>query len=329
VAAAAQGRIVEVWSPDRVVRAIRHSLGRVAQSYTPYFPELFDEGLAKRVRHPADIDFDPARVGRPWPIKAAGKRYFVPGSFDDLIHYTSCVIACCPAIERAWADSGVSEDCGPPTRDELAQGLVGEAPWKQYWNEFHRRSREIAKAGYPWVLNADIENCAAAIDGEKLADLLLEWGCDRDAVRIFGDIQRAWRGFGFPGLPVTGTFSLLTRAYLLEVEQRLRDREIIFLRTIDDFRLFSRTRREQEAMIMAIVDCLAVRDLRLNESKTRFEQFGGAGATSRRRLLIIRGKGRYGLVRPLLVRLTARRMLRWFSLFLLQKMVKLKYLRSE
>ncbi len=294
----------------------------MALSYTPYFPELFDDGLIKRVKHPAEIDFDPARVARPWPIEAVGKRYFVSGSADDLIHYTSCVIACCPENARAWSHSGPSSDRGPPSWDALALGRVGERPWKQYWNEFHRRSGRIASSGYPWVLNADIEYCAATVDGAVLADLLAEMGSDPSAVRIFAATHRAWHQFGFPGLPVTGTFSLLTRAYLLEVEQCLRSRGIIFLKTIDDFRLFCKSPDEYESLLLGLRDCLAVRGMRLNESKNRFQQFGGPHATSRRWRLILKGKVRYGLVRPLLVRLSRLRMLRPICLFLLKAMVK-------
>jgi hypothetical protein len=309
------------WTPENVVRAIRRSLGLVALSYTPYFSELFDDRLIGRIKHPADIDFDPARVARPWLIEAAGKRYFVPGSAQDLIHYTSCVIACCPQIKHAWELTGPDADNGPPAQDELALGRIGERPWKHYWNEFHRRSGSIANSGYPWVLNADIESCAAMIDGEGLAELLSEWGSDPDAVRIFAAMHRAWHHFGFSGLPVTGTFSLLNRAYLMEVEQCLHGRGIVFLRSVDDFRLFCKTPAEQESMRLAIRNCLATRRLRLNESKTRFEQFGGPRSTSRCWRLIIRGKARYGLIRPALVRLTACRVLRPFCLSMLWALV--------
>lgn len=310
------------WSPGNVVRAIRRSLGLVALSYTPYFPELFDDRLINRVKHPSEIDFDPDNVARPWPIDAVGKRYFVPGSADDLINYTSCVIACCPQIERAWELSGPDEDNGPPARDELAQGRIGEWPWKQYWNEFHRHSGRIANSGYPWVLNADIEACAAKIDAGILAHLLSEWGSDPSAVRIFATMHQSWHQFGFSGLPVIGTFSLLTRAYLLEVEQCLRSRDIVFLKNIDDFRLFCKAPDQHESLRLAISDCLAVRGMRLNESKTRFEQFGTPHATSRRWRSIFKGKFRYGLVRPFLVRLTNYRMLRTVCLLLLKAMAR-------
>ena len=80
------------------------------------------------------------------------------------------------------------------------------------------------------MLNVDIESCAAMIDGQVLAKILSAWGSDPSAVRIFAAMHRAWHHLGFSGLPVTGTFSLLNRAYLLEVEQCLRGRGIVFLR---------------------------------------------------------------------------------------------------
>ncbi len=310
------------WSAENVVRAIRRSLGSVALSYTPYFSELFDDRLINRVKHPAEIDFDSDNVAQPWRIEAAGKQYFVPGSTEDLINYTSCVIACCPQIKQAWELSGPSEDCGPPSRIELALNRIGEGPWKNHWNEFHRRSDRIANSGYPWVLNADIETCASIINTEILANLLSEWGSDPDAVRIFASMHRAWHQFGFPGLPVTGTFSLLSRAYLLEVEQCLRGRGILFLKNIDNFRLFCKLPEEQELLQLAIRDSLAMRGMRLNESKYQFHQFGTARASSRRWRLILKGKGRYGFVRPFLVRLIRYRMLRPICLFLLRAMVR-------
>jgi hypothetical protein len=310
------------WSPDLVIRAIRRSLGLVALSYTPYFAELFDDRLIQRVRHPSEMDFEPSGVTRPWPIEAVGKRYFVPGSVQDLVDYTSCVIACCPQIEDAWKRIGADTDVGPPMQAELAMGRIGEKPWKQYWNEFHRRSRDIADSGYSWVLNADIEACAARIDGEALALTLSDWKADPDAIRIFGAMQQAWHRFGFTGLPVIGTFSLLNRVYLLDVEQCLRRKDIIFVRNLDDFRLFCRSETERVSAQTAIRDCLAKRGLKLNERKSHFEPFGAPRSSSRRWWLIIKGKGRYGLFRPFLVRLTRHRALRPFCLLMLRAMVR-------
>lgn len=310
------------WSPELVVRAVRRSLGLVALSYTPYFAELFDERLIQRVRHPSEMDHDPSGVTRPWPIEAVGKRYFVPGNAQDLVDYTSCIIACCPQIEEAWKRIGVDADVGPPMQAELAMGRIGEKPWNQYWNEYHRRSRDIADSGYSWVLNADIEACAARIDADALALTLSDWNADPDAIRIFKAIQQAWRRFGFTGLPVIGTFSLLNRVYLLDVEQCLHHKNIIFIRNLDDFRLFCRSETEQEATQTAIRDCLARRGLKLNERKSRFEPFGKPRSSSRRWWLIIKGKGRYGLLRPVLVRLTHYRVFRPFCLLVLRAMVR-------
>ena len=310
------------WTAESVVRAVRRSLGLVALSYAPYFPELFDEELINRIKHPAEIDFDPAKVVRPLAIEAAGRRYYVPGSADDLINYTSCVIACSPQIGYSWDRSGSDEDTGPPTRDELALGRIGEKPWKRYWNEFHRRSGRIVGSGYPWVLDTDIQNCAAEIDGRTLAKLLSDWGSDPSAIQIFSTMHQVWRRFGFFGLPVIGTFSLLTRAYLLEVEQCLRGRGIVFLKNIDDFRLFCESPDERESLQRAISDCLALRGLRLNRDKTWFYRFGGPRAGSRRWRLILRGKFRYGVVRPILARSTTYSIVRPISLRLLQARMK-------
>lgn len=250
-----------------------------------------------------------------------GKRYFIPGGVQDLLDYTSCVVACCPNILDAWKRIGPDADVGPPSLDELAEGRVGEKPWNHYWNEYHRRSREISHSGYPWVLNADIEACASRIDGEALAQTLSGWGADEDAVRIYTGMQQAWRGFGFSGLPVVGTFSLLNRVYLLEVEQCLRGKGIAFIRNLDDFRLFCRSATDQEPTQTAIRECLAERGLSLNERKSHFERFGRPRSASRRWWLIIRGKGRYGFFRPVLVRLTKYRLLRPFCLRMLKAMV--------
>ena len=168
------GKATQGWSPESVVSAIRHSLGLVALSHTPYFADLFDPALIDRIRHPAEMDFDRAAVARPWQINAAGKRYFVPGSAADLISYTSCVVSCCPQIRRAWALSGPDEDCGPPEMEELERSRVGEHPWKYYWNNLHHRSEYLVDAGYPWVFNADIEKCAEKIVAVVIAGLLSE-----------------------------------------------------------------------------------------------------------------------------------------------------------
>lgn len=310
------------WSEELVLRAIRRSLGLVALSYTPYFPALFDGSLGRRVRPPSAIELDPARVAAPWPIQAAGKRYFVPGRLEDLVDYTSCVIALGPAIRRAASAVGTSADCGPPSWDELQAGRVGERPWKSYWNEFHRRSDAYAAAGHPWVLNADIERCAESIDAGALARLLGDWDADADAVRVFAAIHRAWADRGFRGLPVIGTFALLTRFFLHPVEATLHRHGLPFLRSIDDFRLFCRTPDDREAAVRLLRESLAARGLRLNEHKHRFQRHGTPQAFWRRWRLIVKGKVRYGAVRPVLVRLTRWRSSRPIALAALRCMVR-------
>jgi len=310
------------WSEELVLRAIRRSLGQVALSYTPYFPALFDEALGRHARPPSAVEIDPSRVAAPWPIQAAGKRYFVPGSLADLLDYTSCVVALCPAIRRAASDAGTSADCGPPSWDELQAGSVGERPWKAYWNGFHRRSNAYAAAGYPWVLNADIERCAESIDAGRLARQLSEWDADADAVRGFADLHRAWAERGYRGLPVIGTFGLLTRFYLLPVEATLHRHGIPFVRSIDDFRLFCRSPDEREAALRLLRESLAARGLRLNERKLRFQRHGTPEAFGRRWRLILKGKVRYGSLRPVLVRLTRWRPARPLALACLSRMVR-------
>jgi hypothetical protein len=211
------------------------------------------------------------------------------------------VIECVDAIDRAWKEVGADRDCGPPDPDELSAGRLGKGPWKRYWNEFHRRSGAIAGQGRPWVLNPDIENCAGEIDADRLADVLAGLGAPTESVQDFARMHQAWRRHGFPGLPVCGTFSLLTRAWLLDVERCLQARGFEFLRSIDDFRLFCASTDEQDDALDALTTCLNARGMRLNPAKSRFERFGTPQSTSRRWRLIFRGKGRYGYLRPVLV----------------------------
>lgn len=290
------------WSVAGVLRALRCPRGLVTLSWTDYFPQIFDDDLAARVRHPSEISFDPAAVAVPYRIPVRNKRFYVPGRLEDLVDYVSCVVACYDGIRTAWQTSGCEEDCGPPRLQELEQGSLGEEPWDSYWNAMHSRVNDLVAAGYPWVLNADVESCAESIDTTVLSKLLAECGSDPDAVRILDAMHQAWRDAGFAALPVFGTFGLLLRLYLLEVERTLREQGILFARVLDDFRILCRSPEEKDSMLEVLERALALRGLRLNEGKTFIYRPADNEAAARRWLARIRGKVKLGIARPVLVR---------------------------
>src|SRR5713226_5170809 len=80
------------WSPALVAAGVRHPMNTRMYAEAPYLAELYRDDLESRVVHPANLDkrdFAP-----PLLLHRGLKRWYLPGSADDLVLHTSCVVAC-------------------------------------------------------------------------------------------------------------------------------------------------------------------------------------------------------------------------------------------
>src|SRR6267143_1184450 len=168
------------WSARFVEEAALHPTVVRMYACAPYLPELYRRDLQGRITHPANA---PRReFARPLVLPLHGHNYYIPGSADDLLLYTSCVAACCEALVLAWRPDADDFDMGPPLASELSDGSFGRHRTMQaYWARMRRRETRFLSEGFSHVVYADIARCIENVDPQRLTDLLTDAGANPDA----------------------------------------------------------------------------------------------------------------------------------------------------
>lgn len=288
------------WSRNGVVRAAHCPRAFPALSWTGYLRELFDDD-SLRIEHPETIRQRLDPIAPPRRVRIGTKWYFVPGSITDYLSYYSSITACLPAIYKAWLEHGTSEDCGPPSQPELQSGEMGNARWAAYWNLMHENVSASPRNGLEYVLQADVRSMASSMERKRLLRRLASIKCDDSALYVLDRLMASWEKHGHSGIPVTGSFSLMNRVYMMPLEDQLRQHGFIFYRVLDDFRILCKGPEEKEQALDALRESLFSVGLRLNDSKTKFYRIGDPSARRMRRALVMRGKLAMD-ARPVLVR---------------------------
>jgi hypothetical protein len=255
------------WSTRMVTEATLHPL--IVRLYvdSPYVAELYRDDLQRRIVHPANAA--PRNFAHPLLIPRRQRRYYLPGSADDILLHTSCVVACCHALVRYLPADSDAFDFGPPLIRELSEGSFGRhQTMMSYWARLDLAMQRHFDAGFSHVLFTDVARCIESIDPERMLVLLREADADDDAIRLLEKMHRFWQRAGCRGLPLTAGFRVLIKLYLKSVDDRLRSEGITFLRLQDDFRLFCHGENEARHALSILSDALAACGFTLNERKT-------------------------------------------------------------
>lgn len=121
-----------------------------------------------------------------------------------------------------------------------------------------------------WKVVTDISNFFDRIGNHSLENHLLDIGCDRRFVTLLREMLFFWAGDRRSfGVPVGSDASrIISEAILIDIDKKLCERGVTFVRYVDDFRLFADTRAEAYAHIELLTSLLADEGLSLNGKKT-------------------------------------------------------------
>lgn len=262
----------------------------------PYAGELHADGFAARIEPPARIP--QGDVSPPLRIVHAGKEYFIPGSADDLVAYTSSVVACLPAILASLVPDA-PEDCGPPSYRQMEERRCGSPAFvRSQWRRLDGRTQAHLATKRP-VAVADVREFGRSVDTALVLDKLDMAGADPHALAHLRRLYSAWDAYGATGLPLTGCVSIMSKLVLAEADVELRRRNIDFTRIQDDYRIFAEDEDDASRAVEALREALRGLGLSLNPSKTEVLRPGAKSAATRRGLALQRLL-RMGVVRPLL-----------------------------
>jgi len=142
------------------------------------------------------------------------------------------------------------------------------------FNSFRLRSKEISEnfpGGYKVV--TDIANFFDRLNLHFLENILKEKGCEEQSVRYLDVILKKWASLASFGIPVgTDASRILAEAALLNVDRRLHESDICFIRYVDDFRIFAKSRSEAHRAVLLLTRILHEEGLFLNAAKTHISK---------------------------------------------------------
>ena len=158
--------------------------------------------------------------------------------------------------------------------------IAGELFDKNFgYDSFREQSSALSRERIgEWKIVTDIANFFDRIGNHSLENHLLNAGCEKRYTDLTRDILLFWAGDRRSfGVPVGSDASrILSEAVLLNVDEKLRDSNITFIRYVDDFRIFAKTRASALKAVQTLTDLLSDEGLSLNSKKTEIYRIADA-----------------------------------------------------
>ncbi len=139
------------------------------------------------------------------------------------------------------------------------------------YDSFRAASSKLSRTRIgKWKVVTDISNFFDRIGIHPLENHLLTIGCEEKYVTLAREMLLFWAGDRRSyGVPVGSDASrILSEAILLGVDRKLKADGIVFVRYVDDFRIFAESRAEALKAIEVLTNLLADEGLSLNSRKT-------------------------------------------------------------
>lgn len=143
------------------------------------------------------------------------------------------------------------------------------------YDSFRAKSGELSRARKgEWKVIADISNFFDRIGNHSLENHLLDIGCEVAYVTLLREMLFFWSGDRRSfGVPVGSDASrIISEAVLIDVDRKLKESGITFVRYVDDYRLFAKTRAEAYRALQILTTLLADEGLSINGRKTHIYQ---------------------------------------------------------
>jgi hypothetical protein len=187
----------------------------------------------------------------------------------DMLTYTALVYEMAPVLEKSRIPPQQRIACSYRIQLDPNGSFF---PPSNGWNDFHQRSSEVAFSGqYTHVLLADISDFYNQINHHRIQNALESAAIARErAHNVEGFLSRL-SAKQSRGLPV-GPFAsiLLAEMCLNDVDTFLLRKRAVYVRYVDDFRIFCSSRREAISLHHDLADYLyTAHRLSLEASKTR------------------------------------------------------------
>lgn len=224
------------------------------------FEANLDTNLTRLSQQLADGSYAPREVRRQWIAKPGSreKRPLGIPTVRDRVVQTALRHVLEPIFERAFAEQSYGFRPGRGCKDAL------------------RRVDRLLKAGYTWVVDADLRSYFDTISWGKLTREVEKKVADSRVLELIGAMlrQRVMDGLEYwtpeEGTPQGAVISpLLSNIYLDPLDHEMARRGYEMVRYADDFVILCRSEAEASAALAEVQEWVKVADLRLHPEKTR------------------------------------------------------------
>lgn len=187
--------------------------------------------------------------------------------FDQLL-YTAAVYECSDLVEKSRIPADQKVACSYRVK------ITGDGAFftaDNGWNDFHLRSKQLAKSeGISHVLLADISDFYNQLGQHRVQNALEMATVSPERSKNIERFLNQLTCKQSQGLPVGPYASIvLAEACLIDVDNFLRRLNVPFVRYVDDFRIFCRSRKHAIEIRHALSEYLfAVHRLSLESSKS-------------------------------------------------------------
>lgn len=241
------------------VKANRGSAGVDGQSIEEYESGLA-ENLGRINRKLREGTYNPKGIKRvyiPKPGRAEKRPLGIP-TVEDRIVQTAIKDVMEPIFEKDFAERSYGFRPGRGCKDAL------------------REVDRLLKAGYSWVVDADLKSYFDSIPHKKLQKMFAEKISDGRLLELIGkylkqeimEDMKSWNPE--EGTPQGAVISpLLSNIYLDPLDQEMERRGHQLVRYADDFVILSRSQTEAQAALEAVKEWTSKAGLELHPEKTR------------------------------------------------------------
>ncbi len=138
------------------------------------------------------------------------------------------------------------------------------------YNKWREEITKIRSTGnYAVVVKCDLASFYDNVNLHRLESTLLSLGVDRWIVSAINDTLSFWAKKDSYGLPVGSNASrILAEAVLIDIDDFLRSEGIVFVRFVDDYRIFAEDAIMAQRLLALLISRLFKEGLYLNASKT-------------------------------------------------------------
>ncbi|MBO9408730.1 RNA-directed DNA polymerase [Shimia sp. R9_1] len=185
----------------------------------------------------------------------------------DAVKYLAVSLMVFEPIERSRlpkADGWVHSHRMSERHDQIFDPEFG-------YDSFRARSSLLSRERVgQWKVVTDISNFFDRIGNHTLENHLRDIGCDEKYVSLIREMLFFWAGDRRSyGVPVGSDASrILSEAVLLDVDLKMKDSGLQFVRYVDDYRIFAETRLDALKAVETLTSLLADEGLSLNSRKT-------------------------------------------------------------